>query len=609
MKKRWAGRRLAGYAAVAATCFVLAMLAGWMPQAGEIDNYAYDWMFRWAPVQRSASHSVVVAIDDAALNANGGIRKLRTILTRAIQEASAAKPKAIAVDLILADPGDEGEDSRLEAACKSAPHLVLATDLVRNGWEDPISRLARSAALGHVHSDEVSTDGVTREISLEKTGFGQRRWALALEAARAATGGMITESPSDVQIGSILVPAARREAGRPLRIRYAPPGSRNVIPLGDLKNGAALAELRDKVVFIGVTSLSAARDRAKTPYGGDDISGVEVHAEAFETLLDGHFLVDASNLPVVGFCLLITVTAGLIFSAVPGWTAYALAAMLLAAAHAFPFFLFRNGIVFPYFGPVASAWLAFAGAASYQHFGVRRQLRKSEADRARYQQAIHFVTHEMRTPLTAIQGSSELIGRYNLNDDKRRQIAEMINSESKRLAGMIRTFLDIERLSEGQVELKQELFPSADAVQACAARARPLAERKEIHIELGSLEGTIRGDRELMEYAVYNLLTNAIKYSPPGTAITVWSRAEGGFLRLSVQDQGMGMDAKELRHIFRKFYRTRGAETSGEAGTGIGLSLVDQIVSGHGGRLEVTSKPGSGSCFSIVLPARAPALL
>ena len=132
------------------------------------------------------------------------------------------------------------------------------------------------------------------------------------------------------------------------------------------------------------------------------------------------------------------------------------------------------------------------------------------------------------------------------------------------------------------------------------ARARPLAERKNIRIVAEALDGILEGDRELMEYAVYNLLTNAVKYSPPGypshgRAAGIGS---GTQLRLSVQDQGIGMDAKELRQIFQKFYRTKRAEASGEAGTGIGLSIVEQIVQHHGGKMEVTSQPGQGSCFT-----------
>jgi signal transduction histidine kinase len=181
----------------------------------------------------------------------------------------------------------------------------------------------------------------------------------------------------------------------------------------------------------------------------------------------------------------------------------------------------------------------------------------------------------------------------------------MINQESKRLARMIQTFLDVERLSDGQIELKGEAFEVREIVQICVARARPLAERKNIRIVAEALDGNLEGDRELMEYAIYNLLTNAVKYSPPDTQITVTCRLEAGKLRLSVQDQGIGMDAKELRQIFQKFYRTKRAEASGEAGTGIGLSIVEQIVQHHGGKMEVTSQPGQGSCFTVVFAARS----
>jgi signal transduction histidine kinase len=209
----------------------------------------------------------------------------------------------------------------------------------------------------------------------------------------------------------------------------------------------------------------------------------------------------------------------------------------------------------------------------------------------------------MRSPLTAIQGSSELMGRYNLNDAKRKQMADMINAESKRLARMIQTFLDIERLTDGQMEIRSEAFEAADVIRPCLERARPLAERKQIELRLDELQpSTLRGDRELMEYAVYNLLTNAVKYSPAETLVTVSAHRDHNQLRLAVRDQGIGMDEKELRNIFQKFYRTKKAEDSGEVGTGIGLSIVDQIVAHHGGRMEVTSTPGKGSCFTMVLP-------
>ena len=184
----------------------------------------------------------------------------------------------------------------------------------------------------------------------------------------------------------------------------------------------------------------------------------------------------------------------------------------------------------------------------------------------------------------------------------------MINSESKRLARIISTFLDVERLAEGQMELKQEPLAVADLVDICMQRAKPLSERKHIGMSLDcAVEATVLGDRELLEYALYNLLTNAVKYSPADTEVHVYSELRGGELRLAVQDQGIGMDAKEIKRIFQKFYRTKRAEASGETGTGIGLSIVEQIVFQHGGRIEVTSTPGKGSCFTMIMKAHASA--
>src|SRR5262249_22667333 len=130
----------------------------------------------------------------------------------------------------------------------------------------------------------------------------------------------------------------------------------------------------------------------------------------------------------------------------------------------FPGQLFKRDIVFPFSAPTLVAWLSVIGAATFQYFFVERQLKRTESEKSRYQQAIHWAAHEMRTPLTAIQGSSEIMTRYALPDDKRKQLSEMINSESKRLARLIQTFLDVERLAEGQMELKREPFEAAVVV-------------------------------------------------------------------------------------------------------------------------------------------------
>jgi signal transduction histidine kinase len=596
------------YAAVVAGCFLLAF--GLAQLGDRLNNYAYDALSArsqadWTP------QSVVVGIDEKTFERFGGPEARRLILAQALEDLRAAQPKLVALDVILHDPSlHPEEDQRLEEALRATPNLVMPCELLPNGmWEDPLPRFAPAdpRRIGHVEWATDRLDAVTRQIPLEQIAQHQRRWSLSLVALSVARGEPIATATdsSDIYVGGETIPIPRGAAGRPMLIRYLR-GKIPVIPVVDIAKSSDL--IRGKVAFLGETAQTATRDRLQNPYG-ETLSGVEAHAQAFETLAHGDFLTDARDYSVFLVSLGIAVAVGLIFGFFAGWPAYLLDAAVLAFASYFlPVFLFHRGIVFAYTPPAAVAWLCSIGAAAYQALFVRRELERTESERSRYQKAIHWAAHEMRTPLTAIQGSSEIMSRYKLPEEKGKELSEMINSESKRLSRIIQTFLDVERLAEGEVELKREPFEAAEIVESCMKRVRPLAERKQIQMTLESgVEGTLLGDRELMEYAFYNLLTNAVKYSPAKTHVRVFADAQQEELRLSVSDEGMGMDSKELKSIFQKFYRTKRAEASGEVGTGIGLSIVEQIVTHHGGRIEVTSEPGKGSCFTIVMRAHVSA--
>ena len=602
-------RQTAAYAGLMAASFAVAMAAGWTVLANEVDNSAYDVMYRLYRPRVWQPQSVLLAIDEASLSGSGGMAGLRGIVAEGLELLIPAKPRAVAIDVILSDEGDPALDARLERALERLPAVVLSCDLLPGGekWDDPLPRFRRrAAAVGHVHAND---EPVSRSVPLEKATARDRRWALALEAYRVVSKAQITESPDELQIGDATLDLRRSDA-RPMRIRYVPPDAPPIprISVKQLKDDPALAaRFRDKVVFVGLTAQTAARDRLMTPYRTFAV-GLDIHANAFETLAHGLFLRSAPEWSVLLFALALAGAAGMTFARLSGWAAYFCSAGILAVAHLTPYWFFTRGTVMPYSPPVSAAWLSVVAGAAYQHLVVRRRLGRTEAEKTRYQHAMQFVTHEMRTPLTAIQGSSELMGRYALPEEKRKQFASLINSESKRLARMIEIFLNVERLSAGQIELKHEAIEVEEMVASCVTRARPLAERKHIEIEIEPSGGhTLRGDRELMEYAIYNLITNAIKYSPENTQVRIFTRSVHERLRLSVLDQGIGMDHNEVKQIFRKFYRTRRAEQSGEAGTGIGLSIVEQIVIQHGGTIEVDSTPGRGSCFTIDLPCPAAA--
>jgi signal transduction histidine kinase len=613
----------AKYTALLAGAFVIAVLGSWLFGA-PLDNAAYDLNLRRHPQPPWKTQSVVLGIDEAALREFGGMSGMRKPLADALRLVAAESPKVVAIDVILADrtPDAQANAALAEALC-ATPNLVLDAELLDSGWEFPLPEFRQckpAPAIGHVSAAPDKNDSITRAIPLQKAAGTTGLWALSLEAFRLSRGApAIVESPTDLQVGSTIIPVPQvyeqwwnpsmHATGWFLRIYYVPPPVNHVprVSLADLLKDHSLAkQFHNQAVFVGLTATTMQHDQLFTPQDKNvPIPGIEIHAEAFETMAQGLFITDVADLWVFLFCIAIVVAVGLGFRYLPGWWAYAGGLAVLAAAFLAPYFFFARRLVFPFATPVSVAWFTTLAAAAYYHLVVRRNWRIEQASRTRYQQAMQFVTHEMRTPLSAIQGSSELISRYALSEEKRKQIATLIHSESKRLARMVEVFLSVERLSAGQMELKRENIAVQPMVELCVERARPLAERKHIGITLEPIAEELRltGDRELMEYACYNLLTNAVKYSPRETEVSVTARKVDGHIRIAVKDQGIGMDQKEVKQIFQKFYRTKKAEESGEAGTGIGLSIVQQIVEQHGGQIDVVSQPGVGSCFTLVLPA------
>lgn len=601
----------AAYAGLLAGAFAVAVLGSWLI-GPSLDHSVYDEMFRRyrPPVWRP--ESALLVIDERTLDIiPGGDGGLRRTLAKALDLVAEARPKAVAVDILLTRHTDPSADAQLAAALKKCPNLVLSSELLADGWEDPIPLFRdAAAAVGHVHVWP-DRDAVARQIPLLRIAGHNRRWAISLEAFRLSRGAEILETlgRDDLQVGTTTIPTVG--ATRLMRVRFAPPDRKaRIVSIKDLLATPSLAsEFAGKVVFVGGTAQTE-HDKLFTPYSaGAPTSGVEINAEGFETMAHGLFITDVPDAWVLLWAALLVAAAGLSFRYLPGWAAYASGAAVVIAGTAAPYAAFTMNRVLPFTTSASAAWMGGITAAAYYHLVTRRNLKRTEAEKQRYQQAMHFVTHEMRTPLSAIQGSSELISRFALTEEKRKQVALLINSESKRLARMVEIFLNVERLSAGQMELKREHIPVAEMVGICVERTRPLADRKHIGITLEPIPADLElhGDRELMEYACYNLLTNAVKYSPQRTQVTVRAARNGGHVRIAVEDQGIGMDQKEVKQIFHKFYRTKKAEESGEAGTGIGLSIVQQIVEQHGGVIDVVSEPGKGSCFTLVLPETAPA--
>jgi signal transduction histidine kinase len=599
---------IAIYAVIGVTAAVAGVVLSYTALAGQFDNNVEDFLARLRPLNEPARRTAILAFDERTLIEHNGIRGLRRTLAEALEKLTAAPPAVVAVDLTLAEAGDAADDAALERAFSRTRNLVLVSEMMPDGsaWQDPPQLfLQRAAAIGHDHALPGPYDNVNRRIALERVAGRTRRFALSLEALRLECGARAIESsPTDLMVGRVTIDS-RWDEGRPMRVHYRESALTPHVSISELLRDPALGRaLAGRVVFVGVTALSLSSDRLFTPLStARPLPGVEFHAQAFETMSSGAFLRDAGLLWPLLLSLAGAAAIALLFALPLGRWSYPASAVVVAALHLAPWLAFRSSVVLPASAPVASAWIAILGAFSYRFFVVRRRLEDSEQTSDRYQRAFRFVAHELRTPLTAIQGSGELLTRYNLPEEKRHQLATMIQSESRRLAKMITTFLDVEKMGAGQMELRVERFPVLELIDAVVGRARPLADRKQIEIGTQCEDGlALSADRELMEYTLYNLLTNAIKYSPPGKQVVVEAAARRTSVTLVVRDQGIGMDEEDMKHLFTRFFRSKRAAESGEKGTGIGLVIVEQIVAQHGGRIEVASKPGEGSAFTVHLP-------
>src|SRR5579859_1029256 len=226
---------------------------------------------------------------------------------------------------------------------------------------------------------------------------------------------------------------------------------------------------------------------------------------------------------------------------------------------------------------------------------------RMERDRARAE-ALNFVTHELRTPLVSIQGFAEYLLQYPTQAASS-EAAATIFRESGRLVAMINTYLDVLRLEAGSRPLRREVFHINDTVNQVKQVVQPLAQASKITVstEIGPDSLSLEGDEHLIAGALLNLLSNAVKYAPHGSAVKLRVVADGNMIVVEVWNSGPVIPPHELERLFEPFYRGREQEDSA-AGWGLGLAFVKRIAEQHGGKVEASSEPGTGTCFRIFLP-------
>jgi signal transduction histidine kinase len=214
------------------------------------------------------------------------------------------------------------------------------------------------------------------------------------------------------------------------------------------------------------------------------------------------------------------------------------------------------------------------------------------------------MVHELRTPLTALTAAAHLMQRSELEDDQREKLFRTISGEVKRLNDMATGFLDLARLESGRMRFVREPIQLEGLIRESLEIIRPQAEAESIALKTKFDRGLppVNGDRNRLKQLILNLLTNAIKYNRPGGRVRVLLHRQGDEVLMRVEDTGRGIPPESLPKIFDRFYRVPDQE-AGIVGTGLGLTIAKRIAETHQGTIEMESKLGEGSTFTLRLPA------
>jgi len=220
---------------------------------------------------------------------------------------------------------------------------------------------------------------------------------------------------------------------------------------------------------------------------------------------------------------------------------------------------------------------------------------------------ISTVSHELRTPLTSLRAALGLVtgGALAKRPERQQQMLEIAIGNTDRLIRLVNDFLDIERISSGNAELHSSMCSASTLFQRTAGLQDAAADKKDVRFEIRPNSVEVFADPDRILQALTNLVSNAIKFSPPGGTITLSAQLiDDSEARFDIHDQGRGIPADKLEAIFERFQQVDASDSRAMGGTGLGLAICRSIVAQHGGRIWASSPPGQGAAFHFTLPTR-----
>ncbi len=265
--------------------------------------------------------------------------------------------------------------------------------------------------------------------------------------------------------------------------------------------------------------------------------------------------------------------------------------------------------------PIRSAGGTIIGASKIaRDITNQRRLRAMADDANRLKdEFLAVLSHELRTPLNTVLGYARMLRREDkrMTAELRERALDALERNAEVLSRLVNDVLDTSRIITGKVRLSLEICPIGDAVQRAVDTIRPAAEAKGITLDSELGKGlVVLGDVDRIQQVIWNLTSNAVKFTPPRGRITVGARAIGESVEIFIRDTGIGILEKDRPFVFQRFWQAHTGTSREFGGLGIGLALARHLVELHGGEIAAESEGADkGSTFTVTLPAASPELV
>jgi signal transduction histidine kinase len=507
-----------------------------------------------------------------------------------------------------------------EAGADAGDYLLRSASLIANVAE--LDAAASGRGMVTLVPDD---DGIVRRnpaaVAVRDRLFPSLAVELARVAAHASDITLVADGRriDSVRIGERRLPADR--AGN-LLLHYASPHSFQIVSAADIFAGRiSAAILRGKLVLLGTTALAIA-DHHATPLG-DRRSGVEIHAQLLQNILDGDLL-DRPDYVSTGEVVLLLLAGVLFIAAAWRWRGWRLLPLfvglpLLVFGLAVFAYLYMRLLVDPtlvatlavllYMSAATEGIIAEERARRRTEEQLREALLRAESASQAKTDFLANMSHELRTPLTAILGFSESIKNQlfgPISPSKYGDYVEQIHASGGHLLAIVNDVLDMSRIAAGEARLDETAVELRTLTGECLAMLQLRAEKKrlQLHAELDPALPQLRADRRMVKQMLINLLSNAVTYTPEGGRVRVTAGlTRDRAITITVDDTGIGIAEADLERIMEPFQIVENPQSRSYQGIGLGLPLARSLVELHGGRLALRSEIGVGTAATLVFPA------